>query len=252
MAEKKNAQVQSLLVGFSIVELIAERDTPMKFNDIHNETKITKSNLYKYLNTLTSLGILHRDPDNGMYTLGSTLVQYGMAAVNKEDVVNRASSFLQEINLKSKETTLLAVWTHTGPMIVKMIHSSLGLNLGGQVGTILPINSAAGKLFAAFMNDPIANTWKEKEQSDMNVEQKESFNKELEIIKQKKIAFAKEALAPSVASTAVPIFNYNEELLGGVIVVGFEKSIPQSTEEELSQYLLKKSQEISLAFGGKM
>ncbi|MFZ4451190.1 IclR family transcriptional regulator [Salibacterium aidingense] len=250
--EKKYTQVQSLLVGFTIVDLIVKNETPMKFNDIHKETKITKSNLYKYLNTLTSLGILHRNKDDGLYSPGTTLVEYGMTAVNKENVVNRVQPFLQDINLSIKETTLLAVWTQNGPMIVKMIHSSLGLNLGGQVGTLLPIHSAAGKLFAAHMNDPFAQAWKEREQAAvMNTEQSK-LEEERAVIREHSIAFANEALAPSVASAAIPIFNFNHEMIGSIIVVGFEKMIPQQIEEEQSQYLLKKAEEISAVFGGTL
>ncbi|SDH17334.1 transcriptional regulator, IclR family [Alteribacillus persepolensis] len=252
MAEKKNTQVQSLLVGFSIIDLMVERGIPMKFNDIHHETKITKSNLYKYLHTLTSLGILHRDDNTGMYTLGSTLIQYGMAAVNKEDVVTKTNSFLQQINLKTKETTLLTVWTQSGPMITKMIHSSLGLNLGGQVGSILPIQSAAGKLFAAFMNNPMIEAWKNDQQANWDKKDRQWLDEELDIIQEQKISFAKEALASSISSVAIPIFNYNDDIIGSIIVVGFADAIPQSTDHELSLYLLEKSKEVSSVFGGKL
>ncbi|WP_185819596.1 IclR family transcriptional regulator [Salibacterium salarium] len=250
--ETKHTQVQSLLVGFSIVDLIVKNNAPMKFNDIHYETKITKSNLYKYLNTLTSLGILHRDKESGLYTTGSTLVQYGMAAVNKEDIIDKVNPFLQDINLQLKETTLLAVWTQNGPMIVKMIHSSLGLNLGGQVGTLLPIHSAAGKLFSAYKHDPMAATWKDKEEYQLSDSQQTELKEEQQLIIHQKIAFAKGALASSVASTAIPIFDFNRELIGSIIVVGFENNIPQEIDHEQNQYLLEKANEISAVFGGQV
>jgi DNA-binding IclR family transcriptional regulator len=248
---KKHAQIQSLLVGFSIIDLIAKNGSPMKFNDIHHFTNIAKSNLYKYLNTLTNLGVLHRDKGSGLYSLGSTLIQYGMAAVNQEDLIGKITPFLHEINAKSKETTLLAVWTTNGPMIVKMIHSHLGLNLGGQVGTILPISSAAGKLFAAFKNDPSVNVWKESELSKLSKQAKDELITEFQLIADQKISFAQEALAPSIASAAIPIFNFEREILGSIIVVGFEKSIPDTIEHELSEYLLIKGKEISAVFGWK-
>ncbi|RSL32333.1 IclR family transcriptional regulator [Salibacterium salarium] len=250
MSEEKNKpQVQSLLVGFSVVELISKTSQPMKFNDIHHYTQITKSNLYKYLNTLTSLGILYRDPKTTLYSLGSTLIQYGMNALNKEDIINKLTPFLQQINLKTKETTLLSVWTQNGPMIAKMIHSNLGLNLGGQVGTFLPIHSAAGKLFAAFLNDPMSQAWKDTEQVNLTEEEIELLKEECLTITSQNISFAKESLAPSISSAAIPIFNYNDEISGSIIVVGFEKDIPNQVDQEISQYLLAKADEISKALG---
>lgn len=246
---KKGTQIQSLMVGFRIIDLLAKKANPLKFNEIHHETQISKSNLYKYLNTLTSLGILYRSKETGAYSLGTTLIKYGMSAVNKENIVDKVNPYLQEINLELKETTLLTTWTDEGPMIVKMIHSSSGLNLGGQVGTILPIYSAAGKLFAAFKSGPIFLQWKEQEYKKINTEQRKALEKELEKIRNQHIAFASSALANYVASVAIPIFNYNNEIVGSIVVVGFEQTIPAKISDQRSEYLLQKGREISKEMG---
>ncbi len=246
---KKGTQIQSLSVGFTIIDLLAKKANPLKFNEIHHETKITKSNLYKYLNTLTSLGIVYRNKETGAYSIGTTLIKYGMSALNREDIIDKVNPFLEEINLELKETTLLTTWTDDGPMITKMIHSSSGLNLGGQVGTMLPIHSAGGKLFAAFKNGPIFNNWKEKEYSKINKEQMTELEKEREEIRRHKIAFASGALANFVSSVAIPIFNYDHQIVGSIVVVGFEKTIPSDEADERSKYLLMKEEEISREMG---
>ena len=247
--KKKGTQIQSLLVGFSIIDLLAKKGQPMIFNEIQRETNITKSNLYKYLNTLSSLGAVYRNKETGAYTLGTTLIKYGMSALNREDIFEKVNPFLQEINLELKETTLLTIWTDEGPMIAKMIHSSNGLNLGGQVGSMLPIHSAAGKIFASFKNGPIFENWKEKEYSKLHTEQLDQLEKECEQIRNDHIAFATGALANYVLSVAIPIFNYDREIVGSIVVVGFNETIPSSTDDERSQYLIEKSKAISEEMG---
>lgn len=242
-------KIQSLLVGFSIINLVAKSSHPIKFNDIHHHTKISKSNLYKYLNTLTSLQVLHRDPETGLYSGGPALIQYGMATVNRENIVDKVNPYLEEINLLSKETTLLAVWTHNGPMIVKMIYSRAGLNLGGQVGTLLPINSAGGKLFASFKSGPLVEDWIAHSTAVFPAETVGELQKDFQQIRKDGIAFAHEALAPSVASAAIPIFNYEQEIIGAVIIVGFQETIPTKPEDEMSAELLNRSRQISELFG---
>ncbi len=64
---KNTSMIQSLQIGFQIVDLIAEQDHPLKFTDIQELSGITKSNLYKYLNTLTYLGLVYRDKKQGTY-----------------------------------------------------------------------------------------------------------------------------------------------------------------------------------------
>ena len=90
--EKSNAMIQSLQVGMSIVDLIASKDQPLKFSEIQELTQITKSNLYKYLNTLTHLQLLHRDKKSGAYMLGSKIIEYGRSAIGHQDIISTVYS----------------------------------------------------------------------------------------------------------------------------------------------------------------
>ncbi|WP_185819764.1 IclR family transcriptional regulator [Salibacterium salarium] len=252
MEEKKGTKIQALQVGYTIIEVIAHHGQPMKFNEIISQTNVSNGNLYKYLNTLTSLGLLHRDKETGHYSLGSRFIEFGMMALNKEDIVSQTWSILQEVNLKSKETTILTVWSPEGPMIVKMINSSAGLNLGGQVGTYLPLHSATGKLFAAFKQDFAGEDWKQRQRQNLSEVKLELLDEDIEEIRKTGISFAKDALAPSINSIAVPIFNFNEELLGVITVLGFKDSLPVNMDNGLNRYFIEKSKEASRIFGARM
>lgn len=236
---KKGASIQSLQVGLSIVRLIALHGQPMTFKEISEQVDVTKSNLYKYLNTLTQIGMLHRDKKRGTYTIGSKVIEFGMVAANQEDVIERAAPFLRQILKECKETVLLSIWTANGPLVVKMLIKDQGVNLGAQLGTHLPMLSATGKLFAAFMDVFSQKKWIENEK----------IARELDVIRREQIAFAREPLVPFVSSVAIPIFNFKQQLLGVMTVVGFSDKIPQQLDDDMSQYLLQASREISKGFG---
>ncbi|UOF89278.1 IclR family transcriptional regulator [Fodinisporobacter ferrooxydans] len=246
---KKGTGIQSLQIGLSIVELVASQGRPMTFTDICEMTQITKSNLYKYLNTLTNMGILYRDKFGGLYTLGNKLIEYGMAAVSQENVLERVEPYLYEINRECKETVLLSFWTPNGPIVVKLLTSNHILNIGAQIGTYLPIYSATGKVYAAFKNCVQIHEWKEKELQEIPGEQRQDLEKELDRIKKERISFAIEPLVPSVSSVAVPILNFKQELLCVITLVGFSDSLDFQVDNEKIKYLLDSSQEISSIFG---
>jgi DNA-binding IclR family transcriptional regulator len=249
---KKGTTIQSLEVGMGILETIAKQGRPLKFTDIQELTQITKSNLYKYLNTFTQLGILYRYKDTGEYVLGSKLIEYGMAAVDQENVIDRITPFIHEINERFSNTVLFSSWTNNGPMIVRELNKNRGINIGAQIGTLLPIRSASGKLFLAFMDEQMSREWKEKEFMQIPQEKVGLLEDECRIIRKKEISFAREPLVPSVSSVAIPVLNYQKKLLGSVTVVGFSESIPQDENNELSQFLLSISKEISASFGYKL
>ena len=58
---KSNSMIQSLQIGIGILEVIAEQNRPLKFVEIQELTGLTKSNLYKYINTFVHSQMLYRD-----------------------------------------------------------------------------------------------------------------------------------------------------------------------------------------------
>lgn len=250
MAESKASNViQSLQVGCDLLDLIATNGKPLKYNEILELSQMTKSNLHKYLNTLTQVGLLYRDRSSGLYTLGSKLVEYGVKAVNQENVVERVMPFLQEMNQICKNTILLTSWSQSGPMVVRLINSQEGLNIGAQLGTVLPLLSAAGKAFSAFLDEDLVGNWKAEELKRMDEQQREQYLKEIEWVRAQEIAFASEPLVSSISSIALPIFNFQARLLGVIVVVGFSNTIASKLEDMMSQYLIRMRNEISEAFG---
>jgi DNA-binding IclR family transcriptional regulator len=101
----------------------------------------------------------------------------------------------------------------------------------------------------AFMDEQIILDWKANEYSQIPQEKIQELEEECRFIREKEIAFAKEPLVPSVSSVAIPVLNYQKKLLGTITVVGFTEVVPQDENNELSQYLIQISNEISASFG---
>lgn len=245
---KNGTTIQSLQIGLGILDLVAKQGKPLKFTDIQELTQITKSNLYKYLNTLTQLGLLYRDQDSGAYVLGSKLIEYGMAAVNQENVLDRIQPQLFELNKEFDETVLFSSWTNNGPMVVKVISSNNSLNIGAQIGTHLPLFSSSGKICAAFLDPHIIADWKEQNLDGKTAEQIQELEQEIEAAKKDKATFSREPLVPSVSSIAFPILNYKGEFLGNITIVGFSV-LTQIQDQQKMNYIKEKMLEISRIFG---
>lgn len=249
MSELKSLPViQSLKTGIDMIELFVVQNRPLKFTEIQELTGMTKSNLHKYLNTLLVTGLLYRDAE-GTYFLGSKLIEFGNAAIGNEDLIGRTAPYLKEISNHTKLTTLLSVWTHDGPVIANIWSINAGLNIGAQIGTRLPPLSSAGKMFTAFNQAPDVEEWKQKALKQFTPDEKESFEKEQATIREQYFAYAKDPLVEHVSSFSVPIFNFRQDIIGVVTSVGFTTSIPNSPDDEISSFVLKKVFELSKSFG---
>ncbi|MDA3129046.1 helix-turn-helix domain-containing protein [Aliibacillus thermotolerans] len=249
LTTNKNSGIQSLYTGWKIIETIKNHGRPLKFTEIQKITNINKSNLYKYIHSLLELKLVYRNKADGTYSLGSKLVEYGMAAIGQEDVIARVEPYLLELNQESQCTALFVTWTQEGPIVARIAAESRGLNIGAQIGTSLPLRSSSGKIFYTFMPSNVIFDWLTKEYDHLKESERTALQNEREDIKKLQIAFAEEPLVPGVSSASVPIFNYKKDLLGALTLVGFTRDVPSQVDEAISQKLISTSEELSHGFG---
>ncbi|MGY4688505.1 IclR family transcriptional regulator [Salibacterium sp. K-3] len=242
---KKTNMIQSLQVGTSILQILSDYNRPMKFSEILEASGITKSNLYKYVNTLQEAGLLYKNEHTNKFYFGPALIEFGMKAVNTDNMIEQMTPLLEELQEYYGETVLLTRWTMKGPMIVKIINGAHVLNIGAQMGSVLPVFSASGKAYAAFSDGEIGR-WKVEQYKDFTTEEKEQLEEELETVKQQTYSFAEEALAPSTASLAVPILDFNHNIIATFTVVGFSERFNHVPLERI----LEKRRAASKLYGG--
>jgi DNA-binding IclR family transcriptional regulator len=247
--ETKTIGIQSLQIGLNILEILAMEKEPLKFTDIQNLTSMTKSNLYKYLSTLSQFGLIYRNPHTNAYTLGHKLVQLGNVALGQSSLIEVVIPYFKKITEKTNLTVLLAIPSKKGPLISYILSADYGINIGAQMGTHLPLSSSTGVVFSAFEKDVLMKDWKEEELSKLNKSEAQQFYGEKEKTRGLFFASKTEPLINHVSSFSVPILNFNNELLGAITIVGITETVPQSADHPIGQYVLYVGREISEYFG---
>lgn len=246
-----NTTIGSLAQGIQIIDVIAQSDTPLKFTDIQELTGISKSNLYKYLNTLIQLDLLYREQKRGYFSLGYKLLEYGSVAMQSTDFISRLTPYFKEISNITNMTTLLTVWINDAPVVTNIWNTNYGLNIGAQIGTKLPLMSAGGKIFAAYANALEVTNWIDQEYSAIEQFDMAAFQRELKQIREEQFAYSYEPLIKHVSSIGFPILNFNNELVGAISVVGFSEDIPNTLQSETVQQIIAISTEMSAIYGYK-
>ena len=248
--ENKTTVIQSLQIGLNILEILAKEKEPLKFTDIQNRTSMTKSNLYKYLATLSQFGMIYRNPQTNTYTLGHKLVQLGNVALSHTSIIEMVIPYFKKINEQTNLTVLLAVPSPQGPLISYISNSvEYGINIGAQMGTHLPLNCSTGIVFSTFEKNAMMKAWELEELKKFSESELEQFKKEKENTKQFYFATKKEPLVTHVSSFSVPILNFNEELLGAITVVGITDTVPKTLNDPTGQFVLGTAMEISEYYG---
>ena len=144
--------IQSVVIGFRVLDKIAEASSPLALKDLVAGTGMAASKLRFYLVSFLELGLVSQDPASGHYSLGPAAVKLGVSALEKVDVVRTCRSEMTVLAETLGFTVFLAVWGTHGPTVVDRVDGRSRTVLEIRVGSVLPLSaSAIGWVFAAFM-----------------------------------------------------------------------------------------------------
>jgi DNA-binding IclR family transcriptional regulator len=144
--------IQALDAALSVLRVLRSFDGPATLSDIAREAGMPPSKVHRYLASFIHAGLAVQKERSGRYDLGREAAELGVAAISRNNFVVRASDELEELAEATGQAALLAVWSHSGPTVVRMERgpnlttSSIGL------GSIFPLlDSATGRVFLSYL-----------------------------------------------------------------------------------------------------
>jgi DNA-binding IclR family transcriptional regulator len=245
----KNRRVQSVEVGFTILRVLAENKKAMTLSELAFATDLHKSQLYRYLNSFLHLGVLNRDDvDNPRWSLGPELIALGTAAFDGLDLTHQATPHLLSLKNQLNETIALSIWRDRGPFFVRWEQSNKIVNIGLDTGSYVPLYTATGKIFRAFLSEEITNSLYQNEVLAGNIEPL-SYSTEIDQIRKGSISKTDSSLIPGITAVSMPIFYPNHKLAGALSIVGVQGVLDVSNESTLVRELIQNANEISRKLG---
>jgi len=245
MKENKQTVIQSLQTGLTLLETIAKERRPMKYTEIQSLSNMTKSSMYKYLTTLVQSGFLFRDSATNMYRLGNKLIEIGSIAQRDTSIIELADPYMKAFTEETGLTALIAVPSLDGPLIKEIWSVTYGINIGAQNGTILPFISSTGSIFYAFKEGIQLNKWIDQSWIALPAQIQQQVLDEITQIKSHLFVAKTEPLIEHISSCSVPIFNFQQELVGAITAVGFKNTIPNDYQHPTAHKMLTLSQKLS-------
>ncbi|GEO27660.1 transcriptional regulator [Alicyclobacillus acidoterrestris] len=247
--DEKSRRIQSVEVGFGILRTIADHKHPMTLGELANATGLFKSQLYRYLNSFVHLGVLIRyDDETPKWSLGPELIALGGAAFDGIDIAKQAAPLLIDLRNQINETVALSIWRERGPFFLRWEKSNKLINVGVDTGSYVPLFSATGKIFRAFMpveiTDPFYN-----ELVSQDMIHPETYDADIEEIRRTHLSVTESSLNSGTTAISTPIFDSSGQLAGALSVIGVRGELDVSMEASAAQHLLKTAREISYRMG---
>ncbi|ARD38312.1 DNA-binding transcriptional regulator KdgR [Edwardsiella ictaluri] len=148
--DKQPDAVSSVLKVFGILQALSgERE--IGITELSQRVLMSKSTVYRFLQTMKSLGYVAQDCGTEKYTLTLKLFELGAHALQNVDLIRLADIEMRELSRLTKETIHLGALDEDGIVYIHKIDSMYNLRMYSRIGRRNPLHSTAiGKVLLAW------------------------------------------------------------------------------------------------------
>ena len=226
---KERAGIQSVEVGFGLLEVLGKAAGPLMLRDLAAAAGMSAAKAHRYLVSFQRLELVTQDAISTRYDLGPAALKLGLASLSRIDAVKLARERVPQImDQIGGHTLALAVWGNHGPTIIHWEESPHSVKLNLRLGDVMPLlASAPGRCFAAYtsreaiapmLKDEMARSHK-LGRTDLPATMTEA-RKMFDAVRQQGAARVVDPLLPGIVGFCVPVFDSDGHMVLGVVAVG--------------------------------
>jgi DNA-binding IclR family transcriptional regulator len=226
--EKERAGIQSVEVGFALLEVLSRAGGPQMLRDLAADAGMSAAKAHRYLVSFQRLGLVVQDNRSTRYDLGPAALKLGLATLSRLDAVRLARERIPPLMETIGHTLALAVWGNRGPTIVHWEESPQSVTANLRLGDVMPLlSSATGRCFAAHLSpDAIAPLLREElaraqklHRSDIP-DSIEAAQRLFQEVREKGSARVVDTLLPGIVGFCAPVFDADGHIVMGVTTLG--------------------------------
>ncbi|XPE50010.1 DNA-binding transcriptional regulator KdgR [Shigella flexneri] len=139
-----------MLKVFGILQALGE-EREIGITELSQRVMMSKSTVYRFLQTMKTLGYVAQEGVSEKYSLTLKLVELGARALQNVDLIRSADIQMREISRLTKETIHLGALDEDSIVYIHKIDSMYNLRMYSRIGRRNPLYSTAiGKVLLAW------------------------------------------------------------------------------------------------------
>ena len=259
--DKTRAGIQSVEVGFALLEVLAEADGPLMLRDLAASAGMSAAKAHRYLVSFQRLGLVVQDNSSTRYELGPATLRLGLATLSRLDAVKMARERLPALMEQTGHTLAIAVWGNHGPTLVHWQESPLAVPVNLRLGDVMPmLSSATGRCFAAFIGNGVGAD-RARTMIEQEMQQARKLGRTdvpttaagvralMEQTRAQGLGQVVNVLLPGISGFCAPVFDADGHLALGVVSLGSSATLDTQPQGAVAQSLLNMSRQLSADLG---
>ena len=241
--------------AMDVIELMASTERDLSLSEILEKTRIPRQSLIRILHTLCDRGVLDRIGQRGGYRLGMRLLYLGHRLKDKIQLRSLAWLSMQHLALTTRKTIELSTFDRDQLILIEQIEGTEGVRLYSRVGSAFPYLHAVsvGKVYLAHMDpDKRRNVLQRiglPQVTEHTITDLDQLEEELRKIRGNGYAFEDQELRRGVRRVAAPIYDFKDEVAGGLSIGASILSFELKDVDRLGRLTSKTASQISRKMG---
>lgn len=208
-----------------VLDQVAGFARPVRFAELLESSDFPKATLYRFLQSLTSQGMLSYDTERQTYTPGLRLVRLAHAAWTQSSLAPIARPFLDALARETGETVHLAQLDSGQVLYVDKRNAAQPVEMFSQAGKVGPAYcTGVGKAMMAFLDQPMLDRAVSQQSyhrfTKKTLGSEAALRAELAQIRDRGYAVDDEEHEPGIICVACPVLSEGGRMLGAISVTG--------------------------------
>jgi IclR family acetate operon transcriptional repressor len=246
--------ISSVDNALRLLQLFRERES-VRLTDACAYLNVAHSTAHRLLAMLVHHGFVRQDARTRAYRPGPTLIEIGLAVVQKMDVRVQARPLLEELAARFEETVHLVTLEDTEVRYIDAVESTRALRVAPRLGSVLPAHcTSAGKALLAELSDvelktlyadPITLT----RQTDRSLATLAQLTAALDEVRTTGYATNYEESEEGVGSVAIALRDNHGNAVAAVAVAVPTSRLNQTARRDISSALIELAPRFQASFG---
>lgn len=256
-AAKSQAGIQSVEVGFALLEALTRATGAMMLRDLALAAGMSPAKAHRYLVSYQRLGLVTQDGSSTRYDLGPAALKLGLASLERLDAVQLARSRMDDLMADMGHTVAIAVWGNHGPTIVHWQEPARAVTVNLRLGDVMPLlGSATGRCFAAYAPAAVIEPMLAQELAAQGSKNRSGMPRDLkqarallEQTRQQGLGRVVDTLLPGISGLAAPVFDATGRMVLGLVSLGSSASFDASEGGTAARVLKRYANQLSEELG---
>ncbi|MBB6308853.1 IclR family transcriptional regulator [Xanthobacter tagetidis] len=244
---------KTVVKAFELLETLAGMDKPTGITALAQELGLTKSNVFRLLNTMARRGYVRRHEDAGQYELTLKVWHLGMMVLSRLDVKKAAAAHIEDLMRTTTESVHLSILVGGEVTYIEKIESEQAVRAYSRVGDRPPAHCVAtGKVLLAYLPEEALEKRLEQglaKYTTRTITNARVLRKELEAIRKRGFSENRGEWRESVCGVAAPIRDWSGQVVAAVGISGPAERLKPDTLERFAPPVIACAETISRELG---